>query len=258
MNKTKIEYVDYTWNPVTGCFHGCPYCYARRIANRFKPKYPLGDDCIQPDDDIYEIRYKSQSFKYGFYPTFHSYRLNEPVKVQKPSRIFVSSMGDLFGEWVHPRWIRDVLAVCEECKQHTFLFLTKNPRRYIEFIKFKGEVNRIDFPGNCWVGTTITNQKDADERLPLLCKSKASVKFVSYEPMMGRVDISLWTVSGYEEPPFDDVIDWVIIGAMTGPGAIKPKPEWIESIIKQCRDAGVPLFIKDNVRWPVKIQEFPV
>jgi Bacteriophage protein gp37 len=183
-------------------------------------------------------------------------------------------MGDLFGEYIPANRIRDILAVCEECKQHTFLFLTKNPRRYIEFIKFKEHANRIDFPSNCWVGTTVTNQKDADERIPFLLQAKTDIRFVSIEPILGQIDVNRFfpysdycPAHDYGDPGYPPKecafcehhpgIDWVIIGAMTGHSAVKPKPEWVESIIEQARSAGVPLFIKDNVKWPEKIQEFP-
>jgi len=139
MNKQSesgIPYCDYTWNPATGCLHGCSYCFAERIAKRFSG---------------------SKAFPDGFKPRFHPERLGEPLKIKKPSVIFVSDMGDLFGDWVPEKCITEVLGVVGECPQHTFLFLTKNPKRY----------KRFNFPKNAWLGTSVENQAAADERIPL-------------------------------------------------------------------------------------------
>lgn len=228
MNKSKIEWCDYTWNPVTGCLHGCEFCYARRINKRF------GDG--------------------KFIPTFHRERLNEPLSLKKPSRIFVGSMSDLFGNWgwAVGTWeyspaevILEILEVVKQCPQHTFIFLTKNP---------KG-MQGIDFPSNCWCGTSVENQEKADDRLLKLLGVRCKTLFVSIEPILGPVEIFKYLSSkppmclyqGIGKPPIGfKGIDWVIIGAQTGPGAIKPEYSWVNSIAEQCEMAEVPLFIKDN------------
>jgi len=91
MNRTRIEWCDFTWNPVTGCYHGCDYCYARRIAHRFFPK------------------------TVGFNPYFWRDRLREPLALKKPARIFVCSMADLFGDWVPREWIEAVFETVRDC-----------------------------------------------------------------------------------------------------------------------------------------------
>jgi protein gp37 len=241
MNRTKIEWTDYTWNPVTGCWgpggaaekpNRCQYCYAGRIANRFHDRYPD----IDP-----------------FAPTFYHDRLSQPAKVKKPSKIFVVSMGDLFGDWVPDEWIFQVGAVAYDNPHHTFQFLTKNPARYQEF---------NPWPANCWVGATITNQVDADERVPELLKADAAVRFVSHEPLLGPIDFSLqnfnkMTLEGREWGKATSFIQWAIIGAMTGPGAVEVRWAWVQGLIDQYRAAGVPVFLKDNLHWLEKIQEFP-
>jgi protein gp37 len=248
MNKTKIETCDFTWNPVIGCEHGCPYCYARPIAEKI----------------------------YGsFKPRFLPERLKEPAKTRKPSRIFVTSMGDLFGDWVSDVWICSILNYIQrgDMVHHTYQFLTKNPKRLKEF---------NPWPPNCWVGTTITNQADVDERVSELLKTEAPVRFISHEPILERVDVSryLWLYSGSTAGPWYDWtgkirfrggaiggqmishkpsgdLSWAIIGAMTGPGAVKPKPEWVMDLAQQYKDAGVPLFFKDNLGFKDQPQEWP-
>ena len=208
MNRTKIEYCDYTWNPVTGCKHGCPYCYARRIGMRFQGH---------------------------FNPTLHTSRLDQPMKCEEPSTIFVCSMADLFGEWVPKSWVDYVLDRANHCRQHAFLFLTKNPGRYNEF----------DFSENCWLGTTIDRSESAFNRS--WTKRFGANRFLSVEPILEDVAEELCL----------DGVSVVIIGAQTGPSAIKPEGEWVRKIINRCRDHGVMTFLKDNLNWPKKIQELP-
>ncbi len=241
MNKTKIEWCDYTWNPVTGCLHGCEYCYARKIDKRF------GDGIFQP--------------------IFHPERLQEPLKVKKPSRIFVGSVSDLFGNW---DWnisrgnghqfkrdyvVEQILTLATRCPQHTIIFLTKNPKGMQGF----------DFPNNCWCGTSVENQEKADQRIPELLKVNSKTLFVSYEPALGPVDftrieqggntwVNALTGDCTTYHPYGGSrtlekslphLNWVIIGAQTGPGAVKPKMSWL-LVAEQAQEAGVPVFIKDN------------
>ena len=229
MNKSKIEWCDYTWNPVTGCKHGCAYCYAEKISKRFTG---------------------------NFEPKFHLERLQQPLALKKPSLIFAVSMGDLFGEWVPGEWIDQVFDVCEKAHWHKFMFLTKNPSRYWEFI---GD----GVPSNVWLGASIGD--DPDDKTQVVDKEKGIFRvskahcaidalfnawawsFVSIEPL--RMDItSEVDLAG---------LHWVIVGAQTGPGAVKPKPEWVQRIIEQCRESGTPLFLKDNLQWSERIQEYP-
>jgi protein gp37 len=155
-------------------------------------------------------------------------------------------MGDLFHPCTPWEQIKTVLSAVDLMSKHTHIFLTKNPARYQEF---------NPWPENCWLGTTVTNQADFDDRAINLLKAKASMLFFSHEPLMGRIDVrdALHLPTGWPGPH----LSWVIIGAMTGPRAIKPEPYWVRELIDQYRAAGVPIFLKDNLRWPEKIQEFP-
>ncbi|MFZ3132683.1 MAG: phage Gp37/Gp68 family protein [Desulfosporosinus sp.] len=229
--KNGIPYCDYTWNPVTGCLHGCTYCFARRIAERFNG---------------------SKAFPNGFEPMFHGDRLIEPRKQSKPSRIFVSDMGDLFGDWVPAEWINEVLDTVRMSLRHIYLFLTKNPKRYKEF----------EWPKNAWLGVSVENQAAVDERIPLLLQTPAVVRFISAEPLLGSLNLTriepnknafidslggfvYWLGGGSELAK----LDWVIVGGESGPGARPVHPDWVRSLRDQCQAAGVPFFFKQWGEW---------
>lgn len=237
MNKTKIDWCDSTWNPVTGCLHGCEYCYARGIAERFGRKCTSGG--IEVLEHPYVLNGKKQPYPFGFNPTFHRYKLNDYIGKQGRN-IFVCSMADLFGEWVPDSWIEEVFAACEKAPQHNYLFLTKNPERYEKIL------NKY-MPGNMWFGWTQTGPNEGINFV-----THHSVKtFISIEPLLrpfGRLYIS--------------GIEWAIIGAETGRRKTKvvPKREWIEQIVDDCRKSDIPIFMKSSLAdiWgePL-IQEFP-
>lgn len=250
MNKTIIEWCDYTWNPITGCWgpggtaeqpNRCWYCYAQKMAERFNSSKIAGE--------------KIRVFKDPFRPIARPERLGEPDRIKKPSRIFVCSMGDLFGDWVPADWIKKVLGVAARNSRQKFLFLTKNPARYREFNPWLS---------NCWLGATVTNQHHAETKLPVLLQADAAVRFVSVEPMLGPVDLEIPYGQGVGDLVLEPTqgrshLDWIIIGALTGPGAMKYKPrqEWVQSLINQARAANVPVFLKDNLNWPEAIREWP-
>lgn len=248
MQKSKIEWCDYTWNPITGCLHGCTYCYARDIANRFKRK---GDehchDCTQPEDKrLHEKRYKGggAAFRYNFEPTLNSYRLSEPVNKKKLANIFVCSMADLFGDWVPDEWIKKVFDACEKAPQHNYIFLTKNPERYGDLYTKK----MLPYKDNYWFGSTITKPDITYWHF----NDTPYHSFVCIEPLIERLsDIDARYVP-----------EWVIVGAMTGVGSKErqPKSEWIEDIRKYCEDNDIPYFEKNSLQGIVNrrlIQEFP-
>jgi len=167
MNKTKIEWTDYSWNPITGCKHGCWYCYAKKLCLRFKKIFPN-----------------------GFEPTFYPSRLKEPYEVKKPSKIFVCSMADLFAPWTPNLWREQVFDSMLWCPvKHTFQMLTKNPENISDAI----------FPDNFWFGVTDTQQSEID-KIDRLRQVNAKVRFVSFEPLLGEVDCDLkgiqWIIIG--------------------------------------------------------------
>ena len=171
MNKTKIEWCDSTWNPVTGCRHGCEYCYAKRIAERFGGYIPdenpgtisvIKSPLVGHAFEVNSMQARRQKdgktvpaiYPFRFEPTFHRYRLDEPERWTKPRNIFVCSMADLFGDWVPDKWILDVFAACERAPQHRYLFLTKNPDRYIKL----AQMDKLPKKNNMWYGTTVTTE----------------------------------------------------------------------------------------------------
>lgn len=248
MNKSKIEWCEMTWNPVTGCYHGCDYCYARRIAERFGK-----DGCasrlrvsVHPDyPGVWEQIVKPENpYPHKFKPTFHSYKLDEPAKKTKSCKIFVCSMADLFGDWVPDEWIEEVFNACKAAPQHTYMFLTKNPHKMVNLNVF----NAFKENRNWWFGTTITSLNDRYRAHSLFSTASWHANlFLSIEPLLDEL----------EEINDIRAFKWVIVGAQTGPGAVKPKPEWVQSIINQCRAADIPILLKDNLKWPERIQEFP-
>lgn len=232
-NKTKIEWCDSTWNPVTGCLHGCEYCYARKMAQRFgrvkirnfngqlceldEPYRRSGDGSISP-------------YPYEFLPTFHRYRLDQPMEWVKARNIFVCSMADLFGEWVPDWWIEEVMAAADKAPQHRYIFLTKNPKRYMEY--------GVPLDKNKWYGATVTGDEDADR---FNCLPAFANTFVSAEPLLG--DFVERHNAMFRQ------IDWIIVGAESGnrKNKVTPKREWVEKIAEEADKNGVPVFMKDSL-----------
>lgn len=214
--KNKIDWTAVSWNVITGCNHNCSYCYAKRMAKRLAGRY--GYDKDDP-----------------FKPTFHLNRLHEPINWIKSRKIFVSSMGDMWGKWVHRTWIDDVLDVCSVfAPWHTYQFLTKNPRRYAEFKALN----------NCWYGTTDDGTKRTRDNISCLISAVPEPRrFVSFEPLLNRIEPDL---TG---------IQWVIIGADSTRGAKRPPKEWADVIIKLAREQDIPVFVKNNYHYPVKLKE---
>ncbi len=272
MNKTKIDWCDSTWNPVTGCLHGCEYCYARKIAHRF------GGTDSEVFDEEYRLYAKHEldkplmlngkkaPYPYGFAPTFHRYRLNDYIG-KTGRNIFVCSMADLFGKWVPDSWIEEVFKACEKAPQHNYLFLTKNPARYCDLHR-KGI---LPDRNNMWFGATYDHSNWSNHRIkgrPVTFSLKGKMvhdagdyyfprypekrRFVSMEPLLYDIGEKIGSIGA----------DWVIIGAETGKRKDKviPKKDWIEDIVNECGKADIPVFMKSSLAdiWgePL-IQELP-
>lgn len=257
MNKTKIDWCDSTWNPVTGCLHGCEYCYARNIAHRFGGFTELEDTDLDYEkiceSNIVEIekplkylnskgKIRKTAYPFFFKPTLYRYKLDEPQKWKKGRNIFVCSMSDLFGSWVPDNWIEEVFNACEKAPQHNYLFLTKNPARYTEF-------KNLPTSKNMWYGTSITNPRT------FFFYGKDVNTFLSIEPI-------LEPFGKFGDALKSGLVKWIIVGAEAGrrKDKVVPKRDWIEQIVEDCRKYDIPLFMKSSFAeiWgePL-IQEFP-
>ena len=138
MNKSGIEWCDHTWNPITGCRHGCSYCYADKMSLRFcgnmkrnmvqTDQYRMEGDLFVLDKPFMNEDGKPVIYPFGFEPTLHIYRYDTLDKLKQGQNIFVGAMADIFGEWIPDSWIEDVLYACAKHPQHNYLFLTKNPK----------------------------------------------------------------------------------------------------------------------------------
>jgi protein gp37 len=225
-----IEWALWSWNPVTGCLHDCPYCYARDIANRFYTDYK-------------------------FEPTFHPDRLAAPFNTPFPEakaagwmghrNVFVCSMADLFGRWVPKEWIDPVLDACRAAPKWNFLFLTKFPARMAEF----------DFPANAWAGTSVDQQARVRNAEKAMRKVNAPVKWLSCEPLI-------------EPLAFSDIgaFDWIVLGGASKSAQTPewyPPRAWVNAIEAEAEAAGVKVYEKSNLlerirRYPGVEQDAPL
>jgi protein gp37 len=217
MNRTRIEWCDYTLNPIVGCPHNCPFCYARRQAKRQKQRCQL---CYQ------------------FTPHPHLERLDQLLSIRNPSRIFIDSMWDWNAEGVKEKWLTIIIERMRECPQHTFQILSKRPERYARF----------EYSPNVWLGTSVSTTSDCFRVRELSDLKAENIKFVSVEPIHEEIGFRF-------SSPIDWIIVGAETGQRKG--KVKAESEWIDSIIENARTARIPLFIKDNVHWKEEIREFP-
>lgn len=238
MSKTKIEWSDVTWNPVTGCSAvsaGCDNCYAAKMAKRLQ--------------GMGKVKYRN-----GFGVTEHVAALGEPGEYKSPQKIFVCSMSDFFHPAVSLEFQLAVMMVVEQNHRHIFQFLTKRIEAAVDFDE-SCRLARLSGLGqeNLWIGATVENQ-DNEYRIPILLAIEAAVRFVSIEPLLGAVEI-----------PVDQMqkLDWVIIGpeAINARAGRECKPEWIREIVMACHEVGTRCFVKafpmPDGKTSKKIEEWP-
>ena len=215
MNKTKIQWTEMTWNPITGCTkisEGCLNCYAARMAKRLKA---MGNP-----------RYINE-----FQVTVHEELLEVPLGIKQPKMIFVNSMSDLFHKDVPDEVIVKVFETMNKAHWHTFQVLTKRPERVLKM----DQAGLLKWALNIWMGTTVESGKFV-ERVDILRKTKASIKFLSCEPLLGNLkDMCL------------DNINWVIAGGESGPKSREMKKEWVLEIKDVCEKKGVAFFFSNGV-----------
>lgn len=259
-DNSAIEWTDATWNPVRGCSivsKGCTNCYAMRQAHRSSG--PGG-----AYEGLTKLT-KGGPVWTGAIRTVPEL-LDQPLRWRRPRRIFVNSMSDLFHEDVGVIIIGSVLGIASACPQHAFQVLTKRPRRmrdvlaseeFLESYESSQAMhthNEVPWPPpNVWLGVSVEDQASADERIPLLVRTPAAVRWISAEPLLGPIDITPWlrevTASDPRNPLIHAKLDWAVVGGESGPGARPMHPDWVRSLRNQCGAAGVPFFFKQWGAW---------
>jgi protein gp37 len=219
MAETSIEWATHVWNPTTGCDRvspGCAHCYALDLAARLKR---MGQRKYQGDGH-------PGSSGPGFAVTLHEQTLTEPLRWRSPRVVFVNSMSDLFHEEIPAEYIARVFEIMVQAKQHTFQVLTKREDRLAELAP------DLPWPANVWMGVSIENRRFI-HRADRLREVPASVRFISAEPLLGRLE-------GLDLTG----IDWLIAGGESGPQHRPVKEPWLTELRDECLTAGVAFFFK--------------
>lgn len=278
---TTIEWTDRSWNPVRGCSRvspGCDHCYAMNFAHRFS-------GAGKPYEGLTTIR--KGKVDWSGVARFIPGELDAPLRWRKPQRIFVNSMSDLFHNSLSNEQIAAVFGVMAACPRHTFQILTKRPERAVEFFSWvtaqadgledrqqsvcfgyaadhlrgphwsrviRDSARYRDEHGAAWpvpwvwLGVSVENQATADERIPLLLKCPASVRWISAEPLLGPLALGRYLP---EIGIYTPALSWVVVGGESGPGARPFDVAWARSVVEQCREASLSVFVKQlgsNVR----------
>ncbi len=274
MGDTKIEWSEKVWNPVRGCTRispGCENCYAERQSARFSDPGQYAHGFVKR-----VAAGPRWTGKLALIPE----KLGEPLSWRKPALVFVNSMSDLFHERLSNEDIAAVFGVMAACPQHTFQVLTKRAERLPEWFGWLGAEVPVEALGriaaavsgrdlcdlsddaawplpNIWLGVSVEDQQRANERIPHLLATPAAVRFLSVEPMLGPVDLRQYLWGSIAEIPGSalndgapalpwrrNLLHWVICGGESGPEARPFDLNWARDLRGQCRDAGVPFFMK--------------
>lgn len=228
-----ISWTEQTWNPLRGCSRvseGCRHCYAEVVAARFSGP-----------GQAYEglARHTSAGPRWTGKVVLVEEHLNDPLRWQRPRRIFVNSMSDVFHEAVADATIGRLFSVMASAHRHQYQVLTKRVARMAEWFRSSTEAAEI-FPArlappHIWMGISVEDQKTADERIPLLLTVPAAVRWLSIEPQIGPVHL---------EPAWLANLHWVVIGGESGAGARPFDLDWARQLVLQCNRAGVAVFVK--------------
>lgn len=211
---TQIEWTDATWNPITGCTkvtRGCDFCYAERFSERF-------------------LGVPGHTFENGFELTLRPERLKQPLAWRQPKRVFVNSMSDLFHKGIPKPFVDAVFETMESADWHTFQILTKRSSLMGRYLRGRYGVGLA--PSHIWLGVSVEDRQNA-VRIKHLQDSRAAVKFISFEPLLGPIgEVDLVG------------IDWAIVGGESGPKARPMDEAWAIELRDQCLSTGVAFFFK--------------
>lgn len=256
---SKISWTHHTFNPWIGCTKiaaGCANCYAA-AQDKLRRWTSNGWGAGQPRKRTSEANWK-QPLKWD----------REAKAAGERRRVFCASLADVFDEEVPDDWRFDLFELILRCPNLDWLLLTKRPNSACAWFERVRSLILSEFPiPNVWLGVSIATQADADKNIPILLKCRASVRFVSAEPLIEAVDLSRVVIKRKESGPdvsFDALqgwhggseadrtrLDWVIVGGESGPGARPCDVAWVRSIVQQCQAAGVPVFVKQLGQRPV-------
>lgn len=238
---SKIEWTNRTWNPVTGCdkiSQGCKHCYAEVMHNRLMGMFP-----------------GKYSKPFLGNVQMHSQDIDKPLHWKKPAMVFVNSMSDLFHHSIPFEFIDSCFDVMDAASWHTFQVLTKRAERMYDYFKWKESGHGLKFDKwplpNVWMGISAEDQEQYDKRVHFLVKIPAAIRFLSCEPLLGPINLRLWSAcTNYNHRYFgccgkcipDHEIHWVIVGGESGnKSTVRPmSPYWIRSLRNQCKESYVP------------------
>ena len=233
MNKSEIEWVDYNWNPLSGCKAKCNFCYGQKRTLRFtgdrrwnitSGKYEKIDEVKVLNEQFLSPSGNVLNYPFGFAPTFHRYRLDIPQRWKMTRKILVCPYGELFGPWVDTEIIEEIFAACKKFPKHYFLFLTRYPKRYSELYR-EGKLPKQD---NFWYGYS----------LPLIEGD------VFEHPHYNTFAVMEPLIEGCRVPD----VNWLVIGAEIGRKTLPaPSQEYIDEILAQAAKYHLPVFMSNSL-----------
>ncbi|HEX6359508.1 phage Gp37/Gp68 family protein [Actinophytocola sp.] len=265
---TDIDWAEDVWNPTTGCdrvSEGCDNCYALTMARRLRlmERERIGQGKLKPAQAKYQNDGNPKTSGPGFLATQHPLALYPPLRSRKARRWFVNSMSDLFHKNITDRFIAAVFAVMAATPHHTYQLLTKRPRRMrvllnsaqfwhlvrdeIKSLPVRENVRTAALAAtheplpNLWLGVSVENQRWAENRIPELLRTPAAIRWLSCEPLIGRLDLSAWLVR-------NGGLHWVVLGGESGAGAKPMQLEWALEVQEQSAAAGVAYYFKQPGR----------
>lgn len=249
---SKIEWTHHTFNPWWGCVKvspGCEHCYAETFSKR--TGHHIWGPAATTQRRLFGPKHWAEPLKWN----------REAEAAGERRRVFCASMADVFED--HPQVIEareKLFRLIDRTPALDWLLLTKRPENIERLWPFGWYDDQFTWP-NIWIGTSVENQQQADERIPELLQVPTAVRFLSCEPLLGAVDISHWLEERYgcggeaanascEECWWQlNTIHWVIVGGESGPKARPMHPDWARSLRDQCTAAGVAFHFKQWGEW---------